>query len=69
VRVTGTTTNTAALYRYLNVLGTRELFAKAEIRSIESLDVPGAATLRFQLVLAARPGYGQPGGSEGKHAP
>ena len=69
LRVTGTTTDAGALYRYLHALGTPDLFAKAELRSIESLDTPGAATLRFQLVLVVRPGYDQPGGPERKHSP
>jgi hypothetical protein len=68
-RVTGTTTDAGVLYRYLHALGAPDLFAKATLRSIESVDAPGAATLRFQLVVVVRPGYDQPGGPEGKHAP
>jgi Tfp pilus assembly protein PilN len=66
VRLTGTTSDTQALYRYLDALGAPELFAKADLHSIESVETPAGTTLRFQLVLAVRPGYGQPGGPEGR---
>jgi Tfp pilus assembly protein PilN len=62
VRLTGTTTDSAALHRYLGVLGKQELFAKAELRSIERVEGNQAGSLRFHATLTARPGYGQPGG-------
>ena len=64
VRIAGITTDTAALYRYLGVLSKHGLFAKAELRSVESLETPQGTMLRFQAILSVRPGYGQPGGPE-----
>lgn len=66
VRIAGTTRDTGALYRYLGVLGKTNLFAKVDLRSVESMETPEGVSLRFQAVLAVRPGYGQPGGPEGK---
>ena len=74
VTLTGTTTDSAALHCYLGQLGRIELFAKAELDTIDS-ELPAAAylhapsngpaivpQLRFSARLVVRPGYGLPGG-------
>lgn len=64
VIISGVTTESAALYRYLGELGKTALFAKCELESIESVENDGG-TLRFNATLVVRPGYGQPGGPSG----
>ncbi len=60
--LTGLTSDTASLQRYLVILGDVKLFVKADLSSMEanSADRPGA--LRFTARLVVRPGYGQPDG-------
>jgi Tfp pilus assembly protein PilN len=62
VRITGTSSDTGALHGYLGALGKSDLFAKADLRSIESIEGKQGTTCRFQAMLVVRPGYGQPGG-------
>lgn len=62
VRLGGATTDTAALYRYLGVLGKSSLLAKVQLRSIESIEGPQGTQLRFQASALVQPGYDQPGG-------
>jgi hypothetical protein len=66
VRIAGITTDVAALYRYLDSVASGSYFAKAELRSIESVDTPQGPVMHFQVFLQVRPGYGQPGGPKGK---
>lgn len=60
VTVTGVTSQSAALHRYLGDLNQVDLFSKTELDTIES--EAGTPELRFSLSLRVRPGYGQPGG-------
>jgi len=64
VTITGVTTESAALHRYLGELGRAELFSKAQLRSIET-DTTDPNWVRFSVMLLVRPGYGQPGGPAG----
>jgi len=41
-------------------------FAKAELKSIESVDTPQGPVMHFQANFRVCPGYGQPGGPKGK---
>jgi hypothetical protein len=67
VRIAGVATDAGALHRYLTALNRADLFLKAELRSIEGAEsTSGKSQLRFQAVLVVRPGFGQPGGPEGK---
>jgi hypothetical protein len=70
VRISGFTTDTDALHRYLSQLGSGRHFAKSELRSLESAGSPllGPAT-QFNLRLVVRAGYGQAGGPSGANAP
>jgi Tfp pilus assembly protein PilN len=65
LRITGTTSDTAALHHYLNVLGRTDLFSKATVRSIETVEGPKGQLTRFQAIVFVRAGYGQPGGPVG----
>ncbi len=62
IRLTGTTADSASLYRYLGELGRNELFAKAELNSLESLAGKDEGLMKFEATVLVRPGYGQPGG-------
>ena len=64
VTITGVTTESAALHRYLGALGRAELFSKAQLHSIET-DRADPNRIRFSVMLVVRPGYGQPGGPAG----
>jgi hypothetical protein len=64
VRITGTSSETGALHRYLGALGKSNMFAKAELRSLESVEGKQGHACRFQATLVVRPGYGQPEGPE-----
>ena len=64
--IAGITTDVAALYRYLDAVAKASFFAKVELRSIESVDMPQGPVMHFQVYLQVRPGYGQPGGPTGK---
>jgi Tfp pilus assembly protein PilN len=61
VRLSGSTSDSAALHQYLAELGRNGLFVRAELDAIESLEVKGVPTARFRATLFVRPGYGQPG--------
>lgn len=65
VLISGTTTQSAALHRYLSELGNTRLFAKAELDSIENSEADGGPSLQFDATLVVRPGYGQPHGPRG----
>jgi Tfp pilus assembly protein PilN len=60
IHLSGTTSDTGQLHGYLHALGRSDLFAKAELDSLESAEGSGAS--RFRATLVVRPGYGQPGG-------
>ncbi len=64
VTVTGATTETAVLHRYLGELGKQRLFSKVQLRSIET-DEAGRQQTRFSAAIVVRPGYGQPDGPRG----
>ena len=69
VSIVGITDEASALHRYLADLGDSELFMKAELSSIESLEdeqQPNAS--RFSARLIMRPGYGQLGGAKATEA-
>jgi hypothetical protein len=62
VLISGMTSESAALHRYLGELGRASLFTKADLDSLESAENDPAGTLQFRATLVVRPGYGQPGG-------
>ncbi len=62
VLISGTTGESAAVHRYLGELGGSDLFAKAELDSLDSPEGGRAGTLQFRATLTVRPGYGQPDG-------
>jgi len=62
IHISGTTAESGSLHRYLGELGKNDLFAKAELNSLESVEHKGGATMRFKATVFVRPGYGQPGG-------
>jgi len=64
VTITGVTTDSAALHRYLGELGRQKLFSKAQLLSIET-DSADTERISFSATLIVRPGYGQPGGPSG----
>lgn len=65
VFISGTTSDSAALHRYLGRLNNTSLFQKAELDSSESVQGDRGGKLRFEAILVVRPGYGQPGGPAG----
>lgn len=68
VTITGVTTESAALHRYLGKLGQDGLFSKAQLHSIET-DRADPGRIRFNATLVVRPGYGQPGGPSAPNPP
>jgi Tfp pilus assembly protein PilN len=62
--LSGITTDTAALERFLVTLGEERLFLKVEMASLEANPEKRAGTWRFSARIAVRPGYGEPGGPE-----
>ena len=62
VTITGTSTESAALYAYLSELDKADLFLKVHPPSIETDKTDHGQTTRFDATLVVRPGYGQPGG-------
>jgi Tfp pilus assembly protein PilN len=62
--LSGITSDTAALERYLVALGEAKLFVKVELTSLEANHEEQQGTWRFSARLGVRPGYGQPGGPE-----
>lgn len=62
VVVVGTTTDLAALQKYVACFANSAFFATARLHSLESLDSPRSRESRFEMRLNVRPGYGQPGG-------
>lgn len=71
VLISGTTSESGMLHRYLGELNDSELFSIAELESSESAGVGPDSTEQFRARLLVRPGYGQPGGptGPGKKAP
>jgi hypothetical protein len=65
VTISGITSDSAALYRYLGGLGGTSLFTRANLNSLDSAENEPAGALRFRATLVVRPGYGQPGGPTG----
>lgn len=69
VVLSGRTTDSASVHRYLAELGRASLFDKVELDSLESVapadkDLHEGA-MAFKAVAVLRPGYGQPGGPTG----
>jgi Tfp pilus assembly protein PilN len=62
--LSGITTDTAALQRYLVALGKESLIIKAELTSLEANHNEQPGTWRFAARLEIRSGYGQAGGPE-----
>lgn len=61
--MTGTTTDVAALHRYIAALDAMEIFDKAELDSVNSMETgKGQGAIQFRAILTVQPGYGQPGG-------
>jgi len=69
VRISGTTSNSVALHRYLGTLGHSRLFVEAELESTETIEGKATRTEEFQAKVTVRPGYGQPGGPAGPEEP
>ena len=65
VLLSGITTDSAALHTYLGRLGDSELFAKAELDSIETAQHGQTVEQQFNATLIVCPGYGQPDGPVG----
>lgn len=62
VTLAGITRQSAPLHRYLGELAQHPLIAKTELGAIENVEGADEPTLRFEVTLLVRPGYGQPGG-------
>ncbi len=62
--LSGVTTDTAAVQRYLVALGKEGLFIKAELTSLEANHNEQPGTWRFAARLEIRSGYGQASGPE-----
>ncbi|MGD0382601.1 MAG: hypothetical protein ABSA77_03700 [Thermoguttaceae bacterium] len=58
----GSTTDSAAVHRFLNEILSNPLFSKAELGSVTSVNESSRTTIQFQAKLVVKPGYGQPGG-------
>lgn len=64
ILLSGLTSDSGALHRYLDEAGRNELFRKAQLRSSESLQTETGSIQRFSATFVVAPGYGQPGGLE-----
>jgi len=62
IHMVGTTTDNAALHRYIGQLGRESLFDKAELEMLEAVEGGGENEVRFEATIIVRPGYGQPRG-------
>jgi hypothetical protein len=62
VILTGSTTDSAAVHRFLNEILANTLFAKTELGFITSVNESSGTATQFQAKLIVRPGYGRPGG-------
>lgn len=65
VFISGTTSDSASLHRWLGRLNNTSLFLKAELDSSESVQGDQGRTIQFEATLVVRPGYGRPGGPTG----
>ena len=66
VDLEGMTTDGIKLHRYLDGLNDVPLLNKVELHSLESTNDESDAKFRFAARLTARPGFGQPGGPDGR---
>lgn len=66
VALEGTTTDGIELHRYLDRMNDVPLLDKVELQSLESNNEGSEVTFRFEARLTARPGFGQPGGPNGR---
>jgi Tfp pilus assembly protein PilN len=64
VTISGVTSESAALHRYLGLLDRKGVFSKVRFGSTET-DTVDRRKIRFNATLIVRPGYGQPGGPTG----
>ncbi len=62
VHITGITSDSAELHRYLGILGRHRLFTSAELINSGTAGGDDTGKLLFSAVLTVRAGYGQPGG-------
>jgi Tfp pilus assembly protein PilN len=62
IRISGFTSDSAALHRYLGSLTKCDLFAKADLESLGSVETKSSASMQFRLTLIVCPGYGQANG-------
>ena len=63
VILTGTTTDVAALHRYIGTLDATDIFDKAELDCFNTTETgKEAGAIQFRAVMAVQPGYGQPDG-------
>lgn len=62
IRLSGSTSDSAGLHAYFAELNRLPLFAKAEVESLETIEVKGTTTVRFRAAIFVRAGYGQTGG-------
>jgi len=58
----GSTTDSAAVPRFLNEILSNPLFSKAELGSVTSVNESSGTAIQFQAKLVVKPGYGQRGG-------
>lgn len=63
VKITGVTSDSTALHRWVSSLGKHRLFARAELTSIETAGQDNPQLMRFSAVALVAPGYGEPGSS------
>jgi hypothetical protein len=69
LRVAGVTIEPVPLHRYLSALAKCNLFAKAQLTSIEGHEGPNGNALQFHATIVVKPGYGQPDGPVGPVGP
>jgi hypothetical protein len=63
VQLSGMTTESAALHRYLDELDKKSIFEQAELNNVNSVEKnAGGSAVQFRAVLMVQPGYGQSGG-------
>ncbi|NLS94382.1 MAG: hypothetical protein GXX96_19670 [Planctomycetaceae bacterium] len=66
ITLEGTTTDGIELHRYLDRLNRVPLLDKVTLHSLDSTEDDSEAKFRFEARLTVRPGFGQPGGPDGR---
>jgi len=64
ILLSGTTSESAALHRYLGALNAEDLFVKVELDWFESVATGQRNRLEFRATLIVRPGYGRADGPD-----